>query len=399
MFALILLVLANFNALSEAAFCSGAPSGGEYTNDNAVVMDSLKYIKKVKNGVLYEAGPENARFPVVHVYGSSYDMGYAQGELMGEYLSGFVHGVFEYIQDSVIDDSKFPHIPKKLKQLILEKGINTALDWNLKETSPFIPQSYNDEIQGISDALPSVTKDLLNRLQMFPEITKASCSFFGSWSSASKDGKTYHMRSLDYDTEGPFLDFPQVTIYHPSDGNSFASVGWPATLGALTGMNDQQMGINEIGVSFPDDSFGQGTPDTPPEKVKGKPWMYVVRDILQHSSTLAEGLQGVEQSDRTCNLILGISDGKSSTTPESADAGSTTPAVYGIEYSGYVSNPYTDRNQLPVNETWHPKIENMVYNGMDWDCPTFTSVLGTQLQKYHGKVGTYRGLLHPLLSL
>ena len=123
------------------------------------------------------------------------------------------------------------------------------------------------------------------------------------------------------------------------------------------GMNDQQMGINEIGVSFPDDTFGQGTPDTPPEKVKGKPWMYVVRDILQHSSSLADGLKGVQDSDRTCNLIVGIGDGKTKNGNKQANDGSDTPAVYGIEYSGYVANPYTDATQLPVNETWHPKIE------------------------------------------
>lgn len=38
----------------------------------------------------------------------------------------------------------------------------------------------------------------------------------------------------------------------------------------------------------------------------------------------------------------------------------------GVEYSGYVAVPYSDSTQLPLNDTWHPKIPNVVYNGMDW---------------------------------
>jgi hypothetical protein len=162
-------------------------------------------------------------------------------------------------------------------------------------------------------------------------------------------------------------------VYHPSTGNNWAQVGWPGSIGALTGISSAQMAISEIGVSFADDSFGQGTENTPPEKVHGKPWMYVLRDVLQFSSTLEEGIKSIQESNRTCNLIIGLGDGKEN-------------YVNGIEYSGYVANPYDDETLLPVNDTWHPKIQNVVYNGMDWNCPTYTSVLGEQLQKYHGKI-------------
>ncbi len=57
----------------------------------------------------------------------------------------------------------------------------------------------------------------------------------------------------------------------------------------------------------------------------------------------------------------------------------------GIQYSGYVANPYDDKTLLPDGD-WHPKIENVVYNGMDWLCPSYTSTLGTQLAEYHGSI-------------
>ena len=70
---------------------------------------------------------------------------------------------------------------------------------------------------------------------------------------------------------GPFKDYVQVTVYHPTDGFAFANIGWPGSIGVLSGFSINQMGISEIGAYFADDSFGQGTDNTPPEKVKGEP--------------------------------------------------------------------------------------------------------------------------------
>ena len=121
----------------------------------------------------------------------------------------------------------------------------------------------------------------------------------------------------------------------------------------MTGFSQQQLAISEIGVSFPDDSFGQGTANTPPEKVKGEPWMFILRDVLQFEDSLATGKTRIENAERTCNLIIGLGDGKLGRSN-------------GIQYSGRVANFYDDTNQIPVNETWHSVIKDTVYNGMDW---------------------------------
>jgi hypothetical protein len=65
----------------------------------------------------------------------------------------------------------------------------------------------------------------------------------------SKTGHAYQLRALDFDTTGPFKDFPQVTVYHPSQGNAWAQVGWPGNIGVLTGFSEQSLAISEIGVS------------------------------------------------------------------------------------------------------------------------------------------------------
>lgn len=78
-----------------------------------------------------------------------------------------------------------------------------------------------------------------------------------------------------------------MTVYHPSVGDAYAQVGCPGSVGVLSGFSSQQLAISEIGVYFADDSFGQGTmPNTPPEKVKGEPWMFILHDVMQYESSL-----------------------------------------------------------------------------------------------------------------
>ncbi len=124
------------------------------------------------------------------------------------------------------------------------------------------------------------------------------------------------------------------------------------------GVNAAQMSIHEIGVSFPDDTFGA-------ESASGIPFTYVLRDILQFDQTGLDGLSRLASANRTCHLILGVGDGVAKT-------------FNSVQYGHEVCNIMNDRNLKPV-ATWHEPIENTVYHGMDWLCPTFNGVLHDQL--------------------
>jgi isopenicillin-N N-acyltransferase like protein len=346
------------------------------TNDYPIADSNLEFVREVPNAALYTAGPENARFNVLHLWGTPYEQGFAQGQILKVELREFIAGTWNYLLQAAVDELG-DKLPKWAEEMIINQGIEKALDWSIKTTSKFTPQSYYDEIQGLADG-SGMDYQLLLRVNMMPELTKASCSFFGAWGEATKESQhTYQLRALDYITDAKaFTDHPQVTIYHPSnskEGYAHASVAWPGTVGVLTALSEQQLGISEIGVSFADDSFGQGTDDTPPEKVHGQPWMSVLKDVVHYEDSLEGALNRIENSHRTCNLIIGVGDGEES-------------YVNGIEYSGYVAVPYDDQTLLPTNDTWHQIIEDVVYNGMDWDCPTYTEKLMEQLQKYHGTI-------------
>ena len=75
-----------------------------------------------------------------------------------------------------------------------------------------------------------------------------------------------------------------MTIYHPTEGNRFANVGFSGWVGLMTGMNDQKMGISEIGVSYP----GENSEAYPEESRKGYPFTWMLKDIMQYTNTADE---------------------------------------------------------------------------------------------------------------
>ena len=148
---------------------------------------------------------------------------------------------------------------------------------------------------------------LIERIHMIGDLTQGHCSMFGAWGEAVGAGPgLLQMRALDWDIDGPFKDFPQITVYHSrnaSEGATFANVGWTGWVGSITGMSAEQMAICEIGVSFPDASFGK-------QSRFGVPFPFLLRDILQWDSSLGDSMKRITNEHRTCDLILGVGDGK-----------------------------------------------------------------------------------------
>merc|ERR1739845_314628 len=102
-------------------------------------------------------------------------------------------------------------------------------------------------------------------------LTQGDCSMFGAWGDAlaDKDG-TLQLRALDWDMGDTIVNHPLVTVFH-TPHSTYATVGIVGLTGALTGVSDKQMGISEIGVSFPDETFGK-------QSRVGVPFIFILRD-------------------------------------------------------------------------------------------------------------------------
>jgi hypothetical protein len=213
----------------------------------------------VKNGKLYSAGNGDDLIHIVHVWGSPYEMGYAHGELMTSQAHSFMNDVWSYLEEQVeaAINKSTSFFPSWFIEDVVNVGLEAALDAEIIITEHFTGGYFLEEIKGLADSC-EVDYKRIQRIHMIGELTKGQCSMFGANSSATVDGGLLQLRALDWNVDGPFKNYPQVTIYHPNHGNghAFANIGWTGWIGSITGMSSVQVAISEIGVSFPDDSFG-----------------------------------------------------------------------------------------------------------------------------------------------
>eukprot|EP00054_Salpingoeca_dolichothecata_P003339 m.26484 g.26484 ORF g.26484 m.26484 type:complete len:436 (-) comp13773_c0_seq2:137-1444(-) len=352
-----------------AAECHGKPKPDAPPNTNPILSDPPRFVRAVKNAKLYMVGSGDDTISLVHLWGSPYEMGYAQGELMKDNATALIDGVWGYLEEQVEQaiNSTISGLQPWFLELIADVGLDAALDFTTDITEKYTGEYFFEEMRGLSDSA-GVSFKKIQRIHMIGELTKGDCSMFGAWGDALKNTNgLLQLRALDWDTDGPFQNFPQITVYHPTpgtnNGHAFANIGWTGWIGSITGMSSTQMAISEIGVAFPDSTFGR-------ESRFGIPFTFLLRDILQFDESLSQAQERITNAARTCDLILGVGDGKAK-------------MFSGVQYSYSVANFFNDQNNEPI-APWHPRINDIVYYGMDWLCPGYSEVLAAQLTKYRG---------------
>lgn len=130
---------------------------------------------------------------------------------------------------------------------------------------------------------------------IFPELFH--CSGFAVFGKATADGQLLHGRILDYTTNAGFQESAVVVVVKPDGFNSFITVGYAGLLGSVTGMNDKQIAIGEIG------GRGEGNWD-------GMPMTFLLRKAIEEADTLEKAVNIFKNSRRTCEYYYVISDGK-----------------------------------------------------------------------------------------
>ena len=115
------------------------------------------------------------------------------------------------------------------------------------------------------------------------------------------------LRALDWTIEAPYKDYPQLTVYHldsKKDQHSFVNVGFSGFVGLITGVNNKRIGISEIGPWWVDKNY------FPSESHDGLPFVWMLRDAVQFYDKGKDVETYFKETKRTCNLLLGVGDGK-----------------------------------------------------------------------------------------
>lgn len=298
-------------------------------------------IGEVQNGKAWIMQEGDHLLYILSVSGSSYEMGYAQGQLLGKEISANANGMINYYEGMV---NKFlkdyvPDFVADYLTAIAKKIFFGLLDLNYEVSKQFSPQRYFDEMQGIHDGSNGVADyELLRRLNYFPELIKAACSVVGVWGPATKDGKVYHLRALDWDRNSPAVKHPAVTIYNSNEegSNVFANIGFLGLIGSLTGMSTKITTGEKVMIENDDSHY----PVKPETTYFGKPWLFNLRDSLQFANTQDDVFNMLNGSKRTCQIHLGF-------------ASKETKDFRGYDYAANMLRAFDDKNFTDYSDA-HP---------------------------------------------
>jgi len=169
------------------------------------------------------------------------------------------------------------------------------LDAAYARLAPHIPQDHKQETRALASSL-GLDLSLTESLNVFPELFH--CSGFAVFGKATRDGKLYHGRVLDYMTTIGLQDAATTFIVDVQSKIPFANVGYAGFIGSVSGMNARKISLGEMG------GRGEGQWD-------GVPMATLMRRALEECSTLDEVMHLWKSSPRTCEYYYVFADGKS----------------------------------------------------------------------------------------
>lgn len=356
------------------------------------IYDASKFtalVRKTEHGVLYRIdAPDAAPLDVLHIFGTSFERGRAQGQLLntrlldfvGPHLDAFYSQQIFSLLGGCLEPGQKCSLPRWLAEAIrvlkptirrdAPKVFDLALGWLEELQRPHNNASaakIYDEMAGIargaceaaSAAGRACDEDALrvklNRVNVLGDLIKMQCTVLGAWGTATPDGKLVQLRALDFG-DGPFANATLLKVHHPEAAERsavgvggalavataaprpFAELSFPGFVGVVTGLSPT-IGLSEK----VNDIHGGGTP---PGTYKGQATSYVMRDMLQFGADSATAIAIAQRAQRTWGIWLGV-----------GDAASNRLDVLG--YSQAAANVYDDKT-LPTL-TGGPTFDDVAY--------------------------------------
>jgi len=222
--------------------------------------------------------------PVIHLSGSPYEIGRQHGEALREEVQAAVNHVLGYFR-------RYLQIP-----WVRSLAVNWWLDGAWRQALPFIPRAYLEELRGLADGSGVPLRELF-RLHAIPDRTY-SCSTFAAWGRTTADGRLIHVRNLDWNIETGVQRFAAVFVVRPSGKRAFVSLAWAGFIGVLTGVNDAQLSLGQIGAETVDATF------------RGEPMAFVMRRVLEEAEDVEGAARTIREAQRTVGVNYVVADAK-----------------------------------------------------------------------------------------
>lgn len=260
----------------ETTLVRGVRRAGEILLPGELLKKPRQQTRQTENGELRWIDGQR----VVILRGTPEQIGKAHGELLKDEANTCI--------DSVL------YTFGTANTIMSGKWFRSELDSAFSQLQKYIPQRFRDENRALAVALGRPV-EVVDSLNVFPEMFH--CSGFALFGAATVDGKLYHGRVLDYMTTIGLQDAATNFIVAPEGKIAFANVGYAGFTGSVSGMNDAQISLGEMG------GRGEG-------QWNGVPMATLMRIALEDCSTLAEVKKLWSDSPRTCEYYYVFADGK-----------------------------------------------------------------------------------------
>ena len=242
--------------------------------------------------------------PVVHLQGSPFEIGYADGVLMQDKMHTLENGFLKMIQGYVPQH----WVMELLKNYVIYRN---------RHLSDFIPLDYRQEIYGTSLGCSDIHLEegnFYNRLLNYhaahdvsymmidnPFIARAGCTSFGAWGDATANGHLITGRNFDWEAAEVFSRDRVVMLVEPDGKIPFISLAWAGMAGVVSGMNRAGISVTV-----------NGAPSSLPDQT-ATPVAIVAREILERAHNLDETLKILRDAKvfvSTIWLVGSRADGK-----------------------------------------------------------------------------------------
>lgn len=223
-------------------------------------------------------------YPVLHLKGTPYEMGFQHGALMKEHIRQNLHHML------VVKAKEAPTV--EIGPLTLT--VRNAIEMILKIEEPHVPRRYFDELAGLAAGADVPLADA-RAANFIPELFH--CSGFALMNSATRDGTLYHGRVLDYAIDWGLQDHAVLIVAEPEGRVPFVNVTYAGFIGSVTGMNAEHISIGEMG--------GKGLGHW-----EGRPMALIVREALETAKSLDDAVATFRDGPRTCQYYYVIADGE-----------------------------------------------------------------------------------------
>jgi isopenicillin-N N-acyltransferase like protein len=220
-------------------------------------------------------------YPVLHLKGTPYEMGYQNGALLKESVRANMRNIVAVLNAKAIDVGPLSLSPR----LVVDNLVQLQ--------RRFIPARYYEEMKGVADGSDTPLAEI-QACNFLPELFH--CSGFAVMNSATKDGTLYHGRVLDYKCDWHLQEHAVLIVAEPKNGIPFVNVSYAGFIGCVTGMNARHVSIGEMGGS------GQG-------HWAGMPMALLLREVLSRAGDLEAALAIFRNNPRTCQYFYVIADG------------------------------------------------------------------------------------------